>query len=110
MPLPRSFDYLPPPDRDVTAADIGGRVRVPFGPRELIGVVAGVSVEPDIPAADLRPALALLDETPLLAGELLDSLRWLARYTHAPLGETLATALPAPRRPGDSLPDTHARA
>src|SRR5690606_41272916 len=56
----------------------------------------------------LRPALALLDAEPLLQGELLDSLRWLARYTHAPVGEVLATALPAALRAGDPLPDTHA--
>src|SRR5690606_7805203 len=44
----------------------------------------------------------------LFAGELFDSLGWLARYTHAPLGEVLATALPAPLRAGEPLPDTHA--
>lgn len=81
---------------------------MPFGPRELVGVIAGVSAEPGAAATDLRPALALLDEVPLLAGELLDSLRWLARYTHAPLGETLAIALPAPLRRGEPLPATHA--
>ncbi|MGH8075768.1 MAG: primosomal protein N', partial [Lysobacter sp.] len=56
----------------------------------------------------LKQALAVLDPEPLFAGELLDSLRWLARYTHAPLGEVLATALPAPLRQGEPLADTHA--
>ena len=44
----------------------------------------------------------------LFHGELFESLRWLARYTHAPLGEVLATALPAALRRGEPLPDTHA--
>jgi primosomal protein N' (replication factor Y) len=56
--------------------------------------------------AELKSALALLDDAPLLAGELLDSLRWLARYLHAPLGEVLATALPTLLRHGEALPDT----
>ncbi|MEO5596707.1 MAG: primosomal protein N', partial [Lysobacteraceae bacterium] len=41
-----------------------------------------------------------------LSGELLASLRWVSRYYHAPLGEVIATALPANLRNGDSLPDT----
>ena len=36
----------------------------------------------------------MLDVEPLFRGELLDSLRWLVRYTHAPAGEVFATALP----------------
>ncbi|MDH7453053.1 primosomal protein N' [Luteimonas composti] len=110
LPLPplRLFDYAPPPGHAAGDDDVGRRVRVPFGPRELVGVVAGVG--PAEPASEgrLRPVHALLDGTPLLHGELLASLQWLARYTHAPLGEVLATALPAALRRGEPLPDTHA--
>ena len=103
--LPRRFDYLPIDGHAVSAADVGCRVRVPLGTRELVGVIAAVGApEPDGPA--LRPATSLLDAEPLLAGELLESLRWLARYTHAPLGEVLATALPTALRHGEALPDT----
>jgi len=110
LPLPRLFDYLPTAGHAATADDIGRRVRVPFGTRELVGVVADIGVGPDLPAgaATLKHGLDVLDPTPLFAGELLDSLRWLARYTHAPLGEVLATALPAPLRHGEPLADTHA--
>ncbi|MGY0799893.1 primosomal protein N' [Lysobacter sp. A286] len=106
LPLPRLFDYLAPDSG--TPASIGSRVRVPFGPRERIGVVAalGNDAEPGAPA--LKPVLAVLDPTPLFGGELLASLRWLARYAHAPLGEVFATALPGPLRHGEPLPDTHA--
>ncbi|WP_068873680.1 replication restart helicase PriA, partial [Xanthomonas translucens] len=55
-----------------------------------------------------RAALAWLDPVPLLHGELADSLHWLARYSHAPLGEVLATALPVALRRGEALPGTHA--
>jgi len=105
VPLPRLFDYRPPIGSIAVANDIGRRIKVPFGKRELVGVVVGISVD-QMPTPGLRDALAWLDDEPLLGGELLDSLRWLARYAHAPLGEVLATALPSLLRHGESLPDT----
>ena len=102
-PLPRLFDYL-----DLTdgrpAQPVGCRVRVPFGRRELTGIVVG---QASADSADgLKPLAAWLDAEPLLAGELLSSLHWLARYTHAPPGEVLATALPAGLRDGQPAADT----
>lgn len=107
VPLPRLFDYRPPEGRPAGAGDIGRRVRVPFGSRELVGVVADAG-PPEHADVELREALAWLDPAPLLDGELLASLRWLARYLHAPLGEVLATALPAALRRGEPVPETHA--
>ncbi|QBR46148.1 primosomal protein N' [Stenotrophomonas indicatrix] len=104
VPLPRLFDYLPPQGEGPTVA-VGCRLKVPFGNRELIGVVAGHGQTED--SQGLRQALAWCDTTPLLQGELWQSLQWLARYTHAPLGEVLSTALPGPLRHGEPLPDTH---
>ena len=104
VPLPQPFDYLPPPGDAPRTEDIGRRVRVPFGPRELVGTMVGTGTVET--AGTLRAALEWLDPQPLLHGELLESLRWLAHYTHAPLGETLATALPALLRRGDPLPET----
>ena len=106
VPLPRLFDYLPPPGCAADAVQTGQRVRVPFGSREVVGVVLGHG--PAEAGVELRQAIELLDEAPLLAGELLASLRWLAGYLHAPLGEVLATALPAALRRGEPLPDTTA--
>ena len=106
LPLPRLFDYLAPPGEG-PAVTIGARVRVPFGPRERVGVVVAMPAAAEADAPTLKPALAVLDAEPLFAGELLDSLHWLARYLHAALGEVLATALPGPLRHGEPLPDTH---
>src|SRR5688500_11429544 len=105
LPLPWLFDYAPPPGVDATGVVPGQRVRVPLGTRELTGLVDSVGAA-DPHAAELRQAHALCDDVPLLDGELLASLRWLARYTHAPAGEVYATALPAALRRGEPLPDT----
>ena len=104
VPLDRLFDYRAPTGATTPVA-IGARVRVPFGSRELIGIVvdAGAAAAAD---RDLKQAAAVLDDAPLLHGELLDSLRWLARYVHAPLGEVLSTALPAVLRQGEPVPST----
>ncbi len=105
VPLPQTFDYLPPPGSPAPdTGDAGRRIKVPFGNRELVGMVEGIGTVQD--PAPLREALQWLDGPPLLGGELYASLRWLARYAHAPLGEVVATALPAPLRRGEPLPDT----
>ena len=107
VPLPRLFDYLPPAGQVVDPGWIGCRVRVPFGrgDGEQVGVV--VALAPfDAAGPGLKPALARIDPTPILSGELFDSLRWVATYYHAPLGEVLATALPAALRGGQPLPET----
>ena len=106
LPLPRWFDYRMPAEGGGPGGWVGRRVRVPFGPRALVGLVEAVG-PPEDHAAAVRDAEAL-DEAPLLHGELLDALRWLARYLHAPAGEVYATALPAALRRGQPLPDTHA--
>jgi len=104
VPLQRLFDYLPPPGVQAASVAIGQRILVPFAARELVGIVSGhgqaeAGIEP-------KPALALPEGEPLLQGELLASLHWLAGYLHAPLGEVLAGALPAALRRGEPLPDT----
>ncbi len=107
VPVPRLFDYRPPHTGAIGLGDIGRRVQVPFGSRSLVGVVAEIGT-PERDHDALRVAEAWLDAEPVLQGELLASLRWLARYTHAPLGEVLATALPAALRRGEPMPITHA--
>jgi len=111
LPLPRAFDYLPPEGSTPAPDWIGRRVRVPFARGEQVGLVSGLGLAPpEAGTAALRTAVALLDPAPLLHGELLETLRFVARYYHAPLGEVLATALPVGLRDGQPLPETLAQA
>jgi len=105
VPLPRLFDYLPSPAATVDAGWIGCRVRVPFGRREPVGVVVETGAA-QADHAQLKTISARLDDTPLLGGELLRTLRWAAAYYQAPLGEMLATALPNALANGAPLPVT----
>jgi primosomal protein N' (replication factor Y) len=96
LPLPDPFDYLPPESVAAASIAVGARVRVPFGARELIGVVVGHGEVERSPR--LRPILALFDPRPVFPEPLWQALLWAARYYVHPLGEALATALPAPVR------------
>jgi len=64
-PLRRAFDYLPPDGSRVGAAPAatpGVRVRVPFGRRQLVGILLGTGADSAVAAAKLKPALEILDE------------------------------------------------
>ncbi len=92
LPLHQPYTYRLP---EAVAADaaVGKRALVPFGNRRLTGyIVAGSSaVDPKATKA----ILTLLDEAPLFTAEQLDLFRWISHYYMAPLGEVIATALPA---------------
>ncbi len=105
MPLRCLFDYLPPL-ADATAPvplRPGARVRVPFGRRQLVGILVGVAAESPIARAKLKAALAVLDEEPIFDAVTFDLLRWAADYYHHPIGEVFAAALPASLRDGRAL-------
>lgn len=94
-PLRRRFDYLS--DETLPA---GVRVRVPFGRRELVGLVLATKDRSELPVTRLKPIKAVLDSVPVLAEDLLALLQWLAGYYHHPLGEVIDAALPPVLRAG----------
>ncbi len=101
-PLRRLFDYLPP-ESDVVQPQIGTRVRVPFGRREVVGMVMGTSNSSVVDSQRLRPITSVLDNDPLLSPSLLEALVWAGNYYQHPCGEVIATALPAKLRKGDPV-------
>jgi primosomal protein N' (replication factor Y) len=100
-PLRRIFDYLPPVRPLPESLRPGVRVRVPFGRRQIIGVLVATAAESTLDAAKLKRALEVLDETPVFDEVTFDLLRWAAEYYHHPIGEVLAAALPASLREGE---------
>jgi primosomal protein N' (replication factor Y) len=94
QPLRKTFDYLLPSALASQSVAPGMRVKVPWGKQELIGVIMGTSFHSDVPAAKLRPILALLDAEPIIPPALIQFCRWAADYYHHPIGETMALTLP----------------
>lgn len=96
-PLRRTFDYLAPNSRGV---EPGVRVLVPFGRRDVVGVVIESGVDSDLEQARLRCITRVLDAEPLLDIQLLTLLKFASDYYHHPIGEVAQTMLPvALRRP-----------
>lgn len=93
VPLHAVFDYRHP-----EAVEPGCRVLVPFGRREVVGVVVGASAESELDPDRLKAVTRVLDPAPLPTAELLATLQWAARYYQHPLGEVLQAALPVALR------------
>lgn len=93
-PLHRLFDYLPPEKISATQLHPGVRIQVPFGKRKIIGFLVAITTKSDLPKSKLKPAIAILDNEPILPKQLLELIKWASDYYHHPLGEVFATALP----------------
>nr|WP_178105068.1 primosomal protein N' [Pseudomonas sp. WS 5013] len=100
-PLRRLFDYLAPQGVPHAALQPGVRLRVPFGRREVVGVLVEVAQHSEVPADKLKPALQLLDRTPPLPAPLFKLCLWTAQYYQHSLGDTLSWALPVLLRQGE---------
>ena len=103
VPLPTLFDYLPPANGE---AAVGGRVLVPFGRGKAVGVVVEVDVPTTVGSARLKRVLKVLDQSPLLDAELMQTLAWATDYWLGAPGEAYANALPLLLREDKPLPET----
>ena len=103
-PLRRPFQYLPPAELDASAVaglQPGVRVRVPFGRRNVTGILLDIEQgEADVEASRLRAAHEVLDDSPLLPAHLLQLCCWAASYYQHPVGEALHSLLPVALRQG----------
>lgn len=97
-PLHAVYDYALP--EGTPPPPVGVRVRVPFGRSETIGICTSTTVT--APHDQLKAIKDVLDSAPLVSEELLELAQWMTAYYHHPLGEVLATILPAAARKGAS--------
>jgi primosomal protein N' (replication factor Y) (superfamily II helicase) len=101
-PLRRLFDYRPGPDTPPCGWQPGIRVHIPFGRRQVVGVVVACAERSELPLDQLKPVTRCLDSEPLPEDWL-----WLcsftARYYQHSLGDTLHQALPVLLRQGRPL-------
>jgi len=101
-PLRLNFDYLT--DNSNSSWQIGCRVRVPFGSRELIGIIVdSTKIDDKIDTSKLKPILECLDQHPIIPPDLMSLTLWLSHYYHHPLGDCFQTILPKKIRNGEAL-------
>lgn len=98
-PLNKTFHYYVPEEmRDDLKP--GARVRIPFGPRKLVGYCINVSNECPIPDGKLKPVIEIIDAPPLLNSRMLELARWISDEYVCSLGMTLEAMLPTIIRKG----------
>ena len=99
-PLYTDFDYLPPVGVERAVLQPGMRLKLPFGRREVVGVLLEITSASQVSATKLKRARRLLDEVPAIPPDMLALARWAADYYRYPLGEVLQALLPTALRQG----------
>ena len=93
-PMWRDFDYIIPDNSHFEAISVGRRVVVPFGKRQVVGVVSHLLDSSELDPDKLKPITDLLDETPIYSVAMFELCEWASNYYHHPLGEVVFAALP----------------
>ena len=92
-PLNAIFDYRWYCDA-AEQPQVGQLAFVPFGPREVMGLIVGVAAETDVPAGKLKDALAIRGQLAPLSAQWLALAGFAADYYQRPLGEVALPGLP----------------
>lgn len=91
LALRKEFDYLIPDELGVRV-QVGSRVKVPFGARQLLGYVTALSETS--PHTQLRPILKVVGAQSLITPRVLELARWMADYYCCPVETALKSVLP----------------
>jgi primosomal protein N' (replication factor Y) (superfamily II helicase) len=98
LPLRQTFTYRLPSEIGQNV-QIGSRLLVPFGKRNMTGYVVVLHKSLDealeIEESKIKDAIELLDNSPLLTEEILTLTNWTADYYASSWGEVLKASLPA---------------
>jgi len=97
VPLPTLFDYTVDEGIEV---ETGQRLIVPFGRRQMVGVVMECVATTDVSPERIKPVVQVLHDCAPLSAGLLDLLRFCSDYYRYPIGQTTLSALPARLRSG----------
>ncbi|MCD6049361.1 MAG: priA [Verrucomicrobia bacterium] len=89
--LRREFDYLVPSELEAQV-EVGTRVKVPFGPRQVMGVVT--AVVDDSPHTNLRAIAKVIGKQSLVTPKVLQLARWIGDYYCCAPETALKSVLP----------------
>jgi primosomal protein N' (replication factor Y) len=89
------FDYRLPSELRGGAVEVGSMLVVPFGRREVLGVVVGLAERSEVAEEKLLSPLRALDEgPPTLPGELVALAEWIAAEYCSTISRALGLVLP----------------
>lgn len=93
-PLDRVFDYRWRPSADEVIPQAGQLAIVPFGRREVAGLIVGIAEDTDVPQSKLKDVIAVRHQLLPLSAQWLALCRFSAGYYQRPLGEVALPSLP----------------
>jgi primosomal protein N' (replication factor Y) len=89
------FDYRLPPELEGGVVEVGSMLVVPFGRREVVGVVTGLSERSEVAREKLLAPLRALNEgSPALPADLVALAEWIAQEYCSTLARALRLVLP----------------
>ena len=83
LPFDKPFDYTAD-----FAVQVGQLVEVPFGKEKQVGVVWTLEATSGLDTGKIKPIIKCFDFPPLTA-QMMEFIKWVARYNMAPLGSVL---------------------
>ncbi|MCZ7639364.1 MAG: hypothetical protein M5U12_26990 [Verrucomicrobia bacterium] len=87
----KEFDYVVP-EAWAEQIEVGSRVKVPFGTRQVLGCVTALLETSPHPR--LKPLTRVLSTRGLVTPKVLELARWIARYYCCPVEVALKSVLP----------------
>ncbi len=102
VPMRMTFVYNPPSGCIPNLNLVGVRVRVPFGRRNVVGIVWGCTEESNILPKQIKTAACVLDTHPIVTAPIQKLCQLVSEYYHYPIGEVISCALPRLLRSGKS--------
>lgn len=93
----RVFTYWVPKEMPIYR---GSRVRVPFGPRKIEGIVLALRDQSAVEPEKIKPIEKALEDYPAVPEDLIQLAQDMAQDAHCPLAQTLRLMLPAAMRGG----------
>jgi REP element-mobilizing transposase RayT len=91
LALRKEFDYLIPSEM-VGQIDVGSRVKIPFGHRQVMGVVTALAE--NSPHTNLREITKVIGKQTLVTPKILKLARWIGEYYCCPPEIALKSVLP----------------
>ena len=90
VPMDQLFDYLP----NNQILKIGQYVKVPFGRRQIIGIICGISSTTNVPKEKLKKIIYAEEEI-IFDNTLFKLLYFVSTYYHYPIGQTIMSVVPS---------------
>ena len=94
VPMRQLFTYFLPVKLQSPEIALGERIVVPFGSRQVVGIVTKITNECEIPANKLKNVLSRMQHSFNLDDQMLHFLKACASYYHHPMGDVFQQALP----------------